>query len=118
MKGGQDMPTVPYNDSLKAMIASRPALATEMLEGAINSLLEGELEEGRLLLRQYVNATIGFQELARRTGKQDKNLMRSLSASGNPTAANLFEIIHACTEAEGVTVAAHVSPRQASPAPA
>jgi len=112
------MPTVSYNDSIKAMIGRSPELATEMLEGAVNSLFEGELEEGRLLLRQYVNATIGFQELARRTGKQDKNLMRSLSPSGNPTAANLFEIIHAWSEAEGVTIAAHVSPRQAAPAPA
>ena len=111
------MPTVSYNDSVKSMIDRRPELATEMLEDAINALFEGELDDGRLLLRQYVNTTIGFQELARRTGKQDKNLMRSLSASGNPTAANLFEIIRACSEAEGFTIAAHVTPRQAAPAP-
>jgi DNA-binding phage protein len=63
-----------------------------MFEDAINALLAGELDEGHLLLRQYVNATIGFGELARRTGKADKNLIRALGLNGSPTAANLFQI--------------------------
>ena len=110
------MPTVPYKDSLKAMVAQNPHMAAEMLEDAINALLAGELDEGRLLLRQYVNATIGFAELARRTGKADKNLMRALGPSGSPTAANLFQIVQTCMEAEGVQVAAHVF-RQGERAP-
>ena len=81
---------------------------------AINALLAGELDEGRLLLRQYVNATIGFGELARRTGKADKNLIRTLGPSGSPTAANLFQFIQACMKAEGVTVAARVVRKGAS----
>lgn len=102
------MPTTPYKDSMKAMVARNPAMAAEMLEDAINALLAGEVDDGRLLLRQYVNATIGFGELARRTGKADKNLIRTLGPSGSPTAANLFQIIRACTQAEGITVSAHV----------
>jgi len=101
---------------MKAMVDRNPEMATEMLEDALNALLSGNLEEGRLLLRQYINATIGFKELAQRTGKQDKNLMRSLSEAGNPTAANLFEIIQACVKAEGVTVAAQVMPQSDRPA--
>lgn len=102
------MPTVPYKDSLKAMVEKNPYMAAEMLEDAINALLAGELDEGRLLLRQYVNATIGFPELARRTGKADKNLMRTLGPTGSPTAANLFDILQTCMKAEGVTAAARV----------
>jgi DNA-binding phage protein len=102
------MPTISYNDSLKGMIGQKPELGAELLEDAVNSLLAGDLDEGRLLLRQFVNATIGFKELAARTGKIDKNLMRTLSISGNPTAANLFEIVRACVEAQGLTIDAHV----------
>lgn len=102
------MPTTLYKDSMRAMVERNPDMATEMLEDTINALLAGDLDEGRLLLRQYVNATIGFPELARRTGKADKNLMRTLGPSGSPTAANLFQIIQACMKAEGVTVAARV----------
>ena len=82
------------------MLDENPEFGAEMLEDALNSLLSGELDEGRLLLRQFVNATIGFKELAKRTGKLDKNLMRTLSAIGNPTASNLFEIVQACIQAE------------------
>jgi DNA-binding phage protein len=46
--------------------------------------------------------------LARRTGTTDKNLIRALGPNGSPTAANLFQIIHACMKAEGLTRAAHV----------
>ncbi|WP_298822840.1 transcriptional regulator [uncultured Roseibium sp.] len=109
------MPTVPLKDSLKAMVERKLELATEMLEDAINALLAGDVDEGRLLFRQYINATIGFQELARRTGKADKTLMQMLSASGNPTVSNLFEIIHVCTKAEGVTISAHVVAQQHVP---
>ena len=112
------MPTISYNDMLKGVIDDKPELAVEMFEDAINSLLAGELDDARLLLRQYVNATIGFQELAQRTGKIDKNLMRTLSKEGNPTAMNLMAIIRACAEAEGVSLSAHVVPNDKMPAPA
>lgn len=112
------MPTVPYNQMTRDMIAERPEKAVEMLEDAINSILAGELDEGRLLLRQYVNATLGFQELARRTGKIDRGLMRMLSKDGNPTASNLMEIVRACADVQGVEIVATLSPRTASPAPA
>ncbi len=109
------MPTTPLKDSLKAMVERKPELANEMLEDAINSLLAGDVDDGRLLLRQYINATIGFKELAHRTGKADKNLMQMLSVSGNPTVTNLFEIIQACIKAEGVTISAHVVAQQHAP---
>jgi DNA-binding phage protein len=102
------MPTKPLDTVYKELFDENPHMSAEMLEGALNLILSGELDDGRLLLRQFVNATIGFQELARRTGKVDKTLMRSLSASGNPTAANLFEIVQACMKAEGVTAAAQL----------
>ncbi|MGL1889776.1 MAG: hypothetical protein OCD76_24900 [Reichenbachiella sp.] len=102
------MPTVPFKYSLKAIASRDPDFANNILEDAVNAMLTGNLDDGRIHLRDYINATIGFPELAKRTGKIDKNLMRSLSEKGNPTASNLFEIIQVCVEAEGVTIAAHV----------
>lgn len=105
------MPTTTYESGLKAMINENPEMAIEMLEDAVNAMMSGDLDDGRLLLRQYIKATTGFAELGRQMGKDDKNLMRSLRASGNPTASNLFAILHACTEAQGVKIAAHLVPQ-------
>jgi hypothetical protein len=102
---------------MRKMVEEKPELGQEMIEGALNAILGGDLEEGRLLLRSYINATISFAELGRRLEKDPKNLMRSLGPKGNPTAANLFEMIRACTEAGDLEVTARVAPRQPAPAP-
>ena len=55
----------------------------------IECLLAGDLDAGKAILRDYVNATIGFEELSRRTKRPARTLMRILSPIGNPQARNL-----------------------------
>ena len=65
-------------------------------------LLAGDVEVGKSVLRDYVNATIGFRELGGLTDKSPKSLMRMLGPQGNPQARNLFEIIGRLQEFEGL----------------
>ena len=65
-------------------------------------LLAGDVETGKSVLRDYVNATIGFRELGGLTDKSPKSLMRMLGPHGNPQARNLFEIIGCLQEREGL----------------
>ena len=102
------MPTQSFEKVMKGLVDANPEIAHELLEDAVNAMLAGEMDDGRILLRHYVRSSIGFKELAERTGKNEKNLMRSLGPQGNPTSSNLFEIIRACADAEGVTLAAQV----------
>jgi hypothetical protein len=62
-----------------------------LLREAIEALLRDDLEVGKILLRDYINATVGFEDLAEATRKSPKSLMRMLSAEGNPRADNLNE---------------------------
>ena len=113
------MTSIPYDDAIRAIVDDEPQIGLDMFEDALNALFRGDVDEGRIHLREFVASTIGFAELGRRLNKDPKNLMRALSPRGNPTASNLFEIIQACTKAEGVTVTAHVqaaSPHAPSPA--
>ena len=50
----------------------------------------------------FINATIGFEELSRRTKRPAKSLMRMLGPSGNPQARNLFEVIQHLQKEEGL----------------
>lgn len=109
------MPTRPYDEALKDIAVQNPDFADNMLEGAVTALFAGDVDEGRILLRTHINATIGFEELARLTDKNPKSLMRMLGSNGNPTANNLFEIITQLGRAEGVTIEARVTK---APAPA
>ncbi len=68
---------------------NREALLTE----AVEQLLSGDLETGKAVLRDYINATIGFERLARETRTPSKSLMRMLGPKGNPRASNLLAVI-------------------------
>jgi DNA-binding phage protein len=76
----------------------REALLTE----AINELLAGDLQAGKAMLRDYVNATITFDGLADAVGKPSKSLQRMLGPRGNPTADSLLGIIRALQDVERV----------------
>ena len=54
------------------------------------------------MLRDYVNATAGFQDLEKRTRISAKSLMRMLGPKGSPSAANLSIILTALQKTEGV----------------
>ncbi len=53
------------------------------------------------MLRDYINATVGFTALGAVTHKSPKSLMRMLGPEGNPQARNLFEIVAYLQESEG-----------------
>lgn len=72
-----------------------PAFAKALLDEAATLFLSGEPDAARLVLRDLVNATIGFEELAQLTQKPSKSLHRMLSSKGNPSMDNLAAIFSA-----------------------
>lgn len=84
--------------TVRARVQRDAAFRRELLREAVESFLQGEVESGKAILRDYINATIGFQELATVTNHSPKSLMRMLGPSGNPQAKNLFEILCALQE--------------------
>jgi DNA-binding phage protein len=56
----------------------------------------------KAVLRDYINATIGFEELSQVFDKSSKSLMRMFGPKGNPQASNLFAVIHYLQEQEGI----------------
>jgi len=70
-----------------------PAFAKALLDEAVTLFLNEEPETARLVLRDLVNATVGFERLAAATGKPAKSLHRMLSTNGNPSMDNLSLIL-------------------------
>lgn len=73
-----------------------------LLGEAVESLLAGEVELGKQLLRDYINAAVGFPKVATHTNIHVKTLHQMLGPKGNPTSSNLFEIVAYLQKAEGV----------------
>ncbi len=73
-----------------------------MLREGIDALLAGELDVGKDVLRDYINATVGFKKLGRKVGMPAKSLMRIFGPSGNPQAKNLFAVLAALQKDTGI----------------
>ncbi len=91
-----------FKETIQARVERDPAFRAELLKEGVECLLSGDLETGKAVLRDYINATIGFEELAGLTAKSPKSLMRMLGPGGNPQARNLFEIIGHLQKHEGI----------------
>ncbi|MEE4237222.1 MAG: transcriptional regulator [Anderseniella sp.] len=91
-----------FRETVKARAERDAAFRAALLSEAVEALLYGDTATGKTVMRDYINATIGFESLAESVGKDPKSLMRMFSKTGNPRAENLFAIIHHLQEATGV----------------
>jgi DNA-binding phage protein len=94
--------TKDFRETVQADAKRNPAFRRGLLSDALESLLAGEVALGKELLRDYINATVGFPRLAEQTKLHVKTLHKMVGPSGNPTASNLFEIVACLQRAEGV----------------
>ncbi|MEN3147101.1 transcriptional regulator [Neorhizobium sp. IRAMC:178] len=94
-----------FKETVKARLDQDPAFRAALLSDAVELLLEGDLETGKSVLRDFINATIGFQTLAEKVDMPAKSLMRMLGPKGNPRADNLFNVIRQLQESSGIHLA-------------
>ena len=98
---------MPLTRSFKDLVKDRadrdPAFRAALLAEAVETLLADDHATARILIRDFINATMGFDRLAAATGLQSKSLMRMFGTDGNPTSRNLFAVLHALARAEGLT---------------
>jgi hypothetical protein len=91
-----------FKETVKNRIERDPAFREELLKEGIECLLVGDMDTGKAILRDYINATIGFDALGKVTAKSPKSLMRMFGPKGNPQARNIFEIIAHLQKKEGI----------------
>ncbi|MGH7816304.1 MAG: DNA-binding protein [Candidatus Binatia bacterium] len=82
-----------FKETIQKRARRDAAFREALLKEAVDALLSGDVETGKTVLRDYINATVGFDALATVTNKSPKSLMRMLGPKGNPQARNFFEIV-------------------------
>lgn len=84
-----------FKQTVVERVERDPDFAKALLDEAATLFLSGEPDTARLILRELVNATVGFESLAELTHKPSKSLHRMLSPRGNPSMDNLAAIFSA-----------------------
>lgn len=96
--------TKDFKETVRERLQREPEFRTALLREAIECLMAGDVDTGKAVLRDYINGTIGFQELSDLTHTPAKSLMRMFGPNGNPQARNLFDVIAQLQRAEGLHV--------------
>jgi DNA-binding phage protein len=100
-----------FKELVQRRVAQDPAFAAALLREGIDTMLAGDVDTGKAILRDYIKATVGFEQLGEATGTPPKSLIRMLGPRGNPQARNLFGIIGYLQKQAGVEL--HVVPSPA-----
>jgi DNA-binding phage protein len=98
-------------ETIRARVERDPKFRKELLRESLESLLAGDITTAKAILRDYINATVGFTELSKATRIPSKSLMRMLGPTGNPRANNLFEVVSFLQQREGVRFHLKTAPR-------
>jgi hypothetical protein len=102
-----------FKETIQARVQRDPAFRRALLREAIESFICGDLETGKTVLRDFINATVGFTKLGQVMHRSPKSLMRMLGPRGNPHAKNLFEIVAFLQRHERVRFKVQSSPAAA-----
>lgn len=91
-----------FKETIRARVKRDRGFRNALLREGIENFLAGDVETGKIILRDFINATIGFTKLSGVTHRSAKSLMRMLGPRGNPQARNLFEVVAYLQRSEGV----------------
>jgi hypothetical protein len=82
-----------FKETVTARIEHDEEFRDALFRKGIDCLLSGDVDTGKAVLRYYINATIGFENLGEAINTPPKSLMRMFSQKDNPQAKNLFAVI-------------------------
>jgi len=100
-----------FRETIRERAQREPAFRQSLLREGMQLLNDGDFATGRAILRNYINATIGFPELSRLTKIPSPSLHRMFGPSGNPRAENLFGVIGHLRRMEGVNIELQIHAR-------
>jgi DNA-binding phage protein len=89
-----------FKDTVMARARTDKDFREELIVEATNALLEGDIDTGKSLIRDYLNATEAFPVIADQLHKDEKSIRRMLGPNGNPTLKNFIGILKACSSTE------------------
>jgi DNA-binding phage protein len=97
---------MPLSREFKELVVTRaendPDFRKGMIIEAINMILSGEIVAGRIMLRDYINATGAMDDLCKELKKHKSAISRMLGPSGNPTLESIVPVIKACADREKI----------------
>ena len=96
-----------FKDTVMLRAKQDPTFRQELIVEATNTFLDGDVDTGKNLLRDYLNATEALPSIAKELAQDEKSIRRMIDPKENPTLRNFVNLLGACKKREHLTL--HVS---------
>lgn len=91
-----------FKETVMQRAKKDPDFRQELIVEATNAFLEGDLDTGKRLLRNYLNATEALPSIAKELKQNEKSIRRMVGPRGNPTLRNLANLLNVCKRRESI----------------
>lgn len=89
-----------FKETVQLRAKQDPEYRKELIIEATNAFLDGDIDTGKTLLRDYLNATDAIHSIAGELSKDEKSIRRMIGPQGNPTLKNFIDLLGACQRRE------------------
>jgi DNA-binding phage protein len=89
-------------ETVKARIQADDGFRHALFSHAMEVMLADDMATAKSVLKDYIDATIGFDDLATESGLSVRHLKRMFQPSGNPRAGEMFRVIGILQRHQGI----------------
>jgi len=82
-----------FKDTVLSRVQANPRFRDVLLKEGIETMLAGEVETGKSILRDCIAATVGLEQLGVEIDSSPKMLIRMFGPAGRPQAYSLITVI-------------------------
>ena len=93
-----------HKETVRLRARRDPEFRECLLEEGVRCLLAGEADVAKIVFGDYVEATVGFEQLGAMTGRPPESLRQMLSPECDPGAGDLLEVIARILRHEGLVL--------------
>ena len=97
---------------LRRRVASDAAFAESLLREGVDTMLAGDVDTGKAILRDDIKATVGFEKLGEATVAPAKSLIRMFGPPRQSAGAQLFGVIGYLQKQAGIKLHVTAEARQ------
>ena len=96
--------TCEFKETVMLRAKQDPTFRQELIVEATNAFLDSDVDTGKNLLRDYINATGALPSIAKELAQDEKSIPRMIGSKGNPTLRNFVNLLGVCKNREQLTL--------------
>ena len=101
-----------FRETVRERARCEPRFREMLLESSIECLLGGEVNVAKIVLRDYIETTISYDDLGELTNTPPESLAFMFGKKGNPSATDLLKVIVHIQQHEGIQFEVKVVPAE------